>query len=692
MKKNYILLSAILLIGSLGFSQTKDYHVLPGTPKDIQASPIGASSTMNKIPDNWTHKYKKPSTKAFEDTLYYQDFADSLPAGYRVVNANQNNFVWKWETQYDEGALTAGFPAIKSTTASNGFMSLPSDFYNSPNVTDQMDTYFVSPKITIDSVESVRVRYQHYMLYCCVFASQLRFEVSDDSTTWTSFDMRDGLLTNQVNSDTLNARAFGEIDVSAVLANKTEFWYRVRATLNTHYFWMIDDIAFIEGPTHDLVLTNAIPEFHSTGYAFAPFYGTTPFEFFPDLRFSGNIANSGGKPNTDVRLNVRISRLGGPTPVFVDSATTLYGTLAPAADTNNFTPLNEVFIPTGIFTYRADFRATGDSVDLFNDNDTSFMFFATSDTVFARDDGDNGIGGGAGPGDINIGQVEGGTIDGDRFAALYTVESKNGNGSSRNLPTSISFAVSTDDRNVGIQIVPNIWPANEDTTLAAGLNAGIGTSVATNFVPYTVQASDLSTTTVINGQTVIDQVGIITLPLTTGSAILSGTGLDSGQYYVGWQVVGGTVRNPPEDNRVFEVLEDRSTGQFQRSTITTVAFHGNNPGVGWFTVIDPTNPAIRLNFGNALLVGDEEKKLSEVKFNIAPNPNNGEFRLTLNSNYAVSYNLMIRNLLGQDVHAETISANGVQTKQLNLSHLEKGIYFVSLENQNERLVKKVIIK
>ena len=49
-------------------------------------------------------------------------------------------------------------------------------------------------------------------------------------------------------------------------------------------------------------------------------------------------------------------------------------------------------------------------------------------------------------------------------------------------------------------------------------------------------------------------------------------------------------------------------------------------------------------------------------------------------------------MIGQVVYNEDISVNNTLTKNIDLSNLDKGIYFVSLENGVNREVQKVIIK
>jgi hypothetical protein len=55
-------------------------------------------------------------------------------------------------------------------------------------------------------------------------------------------------------------------------------------------------------------------------------------------------------------------------------------------------------------------------------------------------------------------------------------------------------------------------------------------------------------------------------------------------------------------------------------------------------------------------------------------------------------NLSIRNVIGQEVFNENIRVNNSLIKNFDLSHLVKGIYFVSIENGEKREVQKIIVK
>ena len=138
----------------------------------------------------------------------------------------------------------------------------------------------------------------------------------------------------------------------------------------------------------------------------------------------------------------------------------------------------------------------------------------------------------------------------------------------------------------------------------------------------------------------------------------------------------------------FEVLNDGSSSLLQPA-VSNFVWLGHDPG--WGTTGD--NPGIRLNIAPTP-VGIEERVMNQTnfKFEIYPNPNGGQFKLDLESSSEVGFTMIVRNMLGQTVHSELISVNGSMIKDIDLSSNEKGVYFVSLENETERLVKKVVLK
>ena len=678
MKKNYVLLSGLILASSIGFSQSLRNTFNTPAPLDAVVTSKDAST------GEYNAKKNKFNAKAFGDTLFYEDFDGGLPTGWSIVNNMQNNFVWKWDTVYQVGDFSANTTAIKSTTASNGFMSLPSDFYNSGAGTRiSMDTYIESDSITNSKggsfPDAVFVTYQQFLRYCCRGSNRLVLQVSTDNfASLTEFDMTDDIPINASNTSNAVGGQTNVINISCALGGASSFKIRILGEELSAYYWMIDDFAVIEGPANNITLQTPYLEFNETNYTYYPFYGQIPAEFFPPLPFFGFLNNNGSTLQTNVELNVSVNHLNTPGNDTSSGLGNVYSSSQLVPDGGSIVaPLCDSlvsvltgtprFVPTVDGNFEVDFSLSSDSIDQIPDDNIATRTFSITDTVFARDDG--AFGGGTGPASYVDGNTNtpGGTTVGDRFATMYILESKNGH-SPDNIPTSVTYYVSADPRNIGVEIIPVIWEYNEDS-LTIGLDAAFGPIVASSFSPYTVTSSDTSS--------------FLTLQLNSGSA-LSGNGLDSGQYAVGWQVTtlpnGGT----------FEVASDATTAAGQ-VTLSTFVYLAHAPAAGWGFV--GVQPVIRLNLGDVPEpAGLGSNFVVSSKFEVSPNPSNGEFKLNITTERATAYNLNVRNMLGQTVYTSLLNVNGSTTERLDLSGLEKGVYFVTLENENEKLLKKVVLK
>ena len=80
------------------------------------------------------------------------------------------------------------------------------------------------------------------------------------------------------------------------------------------------------------------------------------------------------------------------------------------------------------------------------------------------------------------------------------------------------------------------------------------------------------------------------------------------------------------------------------------------------------------------------------EFNVFPNPNNGDFTVTFNSDNNYQAFLKVYDLTGREVYAKTLDVDEY-TNQTNiqLDNLETGVYLIELSDGNTRSVKKVMI-
>ena len=108
----------------------------------------------------------------------------------------------------------------------------------------------------------------------------------------------------------------------------------------------------------------------------------------------------------------------------------------------------------------------------------------------------------------------------------------------------------------------------------------------------------------------------------------------------------------------------------------------------WFYVT--TAPCLRLNFEQQIGI---KEQLGLAEFSLYPNPNNGVFSLKIKSKKQENLNLNVKNILGQIVYSENLNKVNQLTKQMNLTHLNSGIYTISLESEKgQNHSQKIIIK
>jgi hypothetical protein len=78
---------------------------------------------------------------------------------------------------------------------------------------------------------------------------------------------------------------------------------------------------------------------------------------------------------------------------------------------------------------------------------------------------------------------------------------------------------------------------------------------------------------------------------------------------------------------------------------------------------------------------------------IIPNPSSGKFRLEIESKKEISCYLSIMSSTGSTVYSEDdLSINKKLTKEMELGHLNAGVYYLNLGNDDFRIVRKLIIK
>lgn len=109
------------------------------------------------------------------------------------------------------------------------------------------------------------------------------------------------------------------------------------------------------------------------------------------------------------------------------------------------------------------------------------------------------------------------------------------------------------------------------------------------------------------------------------------------------------------------------------TTDITGATRPGTPSIGAYD----SNTTVNINELNA-----------KLDVTIYPNPNNGRFTIKLNNQLNDSYTSKIYNQLGKLVFKTELNNN---INEINMDHLDKGIYTIHIENESEKIVYQVVI-
>ncbi len=633
-----------------------------------------AAPAQNRIQKNWKEAaikpsetlgnktipkeaYNAPQQKAPGKVIFSETFANQIPRGWTVTNNAGNSNNWIWSNTAPGGQYSTTTVAINSTTGSNGFMSLPSDLYNTPfpaSGPDTMDTWFTSTGIVIPAVSSVFLRFEQSQRYCCNRNNELLAEVSTDGITWTSFDASLGRLTNMAAPNPSNAKAeLVQLDVSAVLANQTAAYLRFRATGNSHYYWMIDDIELVEGASNAMRIEEHAIHFSDT--AINPIMSYVPRFALNPLSFSATTFNAGANTQTGVNLTVDIyqdSTLNGTAGSgLVNSISQAFGIPIPSLQRDSI-QTGFAFLPiSGHMRY--EFNVNSDSINQNPIAATRTEHLVISDSILAKDVGP--YVGRAGPRNFSWG----GNV-GDCWASLMTI----GDNPLSNAPivcTSISLMVANDPVCVGSSIKAHVWAWNGN---GSNISNALGNPIASSMNSVLIDSSMLDTW--------------INIPISPWAPINA-----NAQYAVGWEQTRGSFPTTS-----FSVARDQNVEAKQPPVSNYVYINDANPTWGWTTHIG----AIRMNLTLLLTGIDEASMQDEEQFTFFPNPNAGKFKIKIKSSQLENYQLIIRNTLGQIVYRNNVAIYGQNFHAIDLSEKEKGIYLISVIRGNGSITKKLIIK
>ncbi|MBU0763906.1 MAG: SprB repeat-containing protein, partial [Bacteroidetes bacterium] len=320
------------------------------------------------------------SVKDFGDIFYEEHFSNQLPAGWTTADLQGNNCIWEWTDIGAQGPTTAGYThVLASTTAADGWMILDSDNYGSL----AYDAILTSPAYDFSAIPTPQLvfeeLYKRWGQEACspVGGNPTFVEVSTNGTDWTQIEIHANFGTK----DETNNPGIMKVNLTNYVANEPVVYIRFRMQGCWDYWWQIDDMAIVEAPENDLVISTG---FQSYYYLFGElfYYNTmTPKDHAWWYRWAADVANMGINDQTNVNLHVTVDN---GVSVDYDWAEDSLGTWV--SETNDTMMMDSVFLP---YLVKADYTVTyevsADETEQVPEDNTDQLLFSITDTTWAHD-------------------------------------------------------------------------------------------------------------------------------------------------------------------------------------------------------------------------------------------------------------------------------------------------------------------
>nr|HRC67682.1 T9SS type A sorting domain-containing protein [Bacteroidales bacterium] len=90
--------------------------------------------------------------------------------------------------------------------------------------------------------------------------------------------------------------------------------------------------------------------------------------------------------------------------------------------------------------------------------------------------------------------------------------------------------------------------------------------------------------------------------------------------------------------------------------------------------------------------GIVENNSPNFQLYIHPNPNNGNFFVTLNASKSAEIVLCITDNKGNEIYRNTLSSSKIQHYPINLGNPSSGVYLLKVESKTGKSTAKIIVK
>ncbi len=693
MKKTY--LAGLFLAASSAFAQV-----------GVQQQPLSMDGEFSSI----NTQNASRASRAAGDTVFYDGFegtsnwvVNNGPAGATANNGWQISSV----AGTNLGSWFFANTRMSSTGGGNYAVLVPDDatLATPPSLMGSI----ITTASAIDISAYTGTLSMSYEKYGARYYDTLYLEVSNDMVNWIELDDNTSfpILTAASNYILPNPTRT-DLFLPSSVVNQDSLYIRFRwgatfvsttpgvNTPGVGYGFFVDDVIVREVEDNDLQLEQTA-FFDDVRILYSWYFGDMPARqaAADTLSFSATYSNKGNNNATNTRLELVVSGQDSET-LTSTSVSVGAGDLADTARTANY------IMDQGQGTYTFTWNIVSDSVDATPDNNTKSIDLVVTDNVYSMAPLPVSAAGGTGKG----GTDEQYTLTQDYY--IMTTDTINAIGVAFDSDWSREgalFSLSLVNRSNDVVVAETDYYTSTSEMILDSV-IYFPTLTQAEILPGTYEVrlellsnDSLFVVTCVDPESPIEPTGTGTFFSRTTLAFGGGSFIEDMAYL--------TMKN--NDNVVCDAnasvtgtVKDNEPDYYGAITIDNVSdLEGPIFTYEWtgpsFASTDKDLTNLTTQGLYTVVVTDVNRCTATMDFNVAgnvsvsdiefegsvslfPNPNNGNFQLSLEGVEAGAYTLNVKNVLGQSVFVKSINVTVNHTESVEVSNLSKGIYFMEIEN------------
>lgn len=536
---------------------------------------------------------------------------------------------------------------IYSTTSSNGFAMLDSDYYGQENGGEELENSWITTSIPINlsDVSNAILEFESY--YYKWINEECFVVISTNNTDWP-------ILTPEFEADS-NPNVFAvwpdmeiqdpidnpsivQLDISEIAGNQSEVWIRFNWTGSYGYSWFIDDVRLLEQYEHDIKMEyGKVAHVNSNVH-----YTRIPINQFEDhLYFSSLSKNIGYDTLNNIKIALELSDLN-TNPIYQDTSITYSSLISGASFSYN---INNDTLNLIEGLYEATFTVTADEEldgEHFENNIIQSKFAITND--------------------------------------LFSIDGIGINDQSTTLPIGTNSFIDAED---GSYIMSQYTLVKDSTNFVYGIEV-------------LLSSQSIAGGTIIGHLFYTDEIlnEIVTNPLqSTEEIVLTQEDIDDG-----WvRLYFPTIDSLTEDSYMAAIEMYSNTNSNTISVLNDITYlQGDDASV---MIIDgqlntsPNAAAIRLLMNPENSVGIEEVEDEIQSVQTSPNPTNSISTISFTLLNEQSVYLTLMDSFGKLIYTNDLGNLQIGNHEINLdlSDFSTGIYYYSIHTEKESHSMQIVL-